>query len=414
MTCLPMNAGPVIEIYYFDAGGGHRNAMRAIAEVMAARYPGHRIVPVDLQKLLEPIDPVHRMTRGLHRSLARVIGPDRAGSMAQPVQSQDLYNGALRRGTTRGLGAILPLLQAYVRRRHQAICSLLRARWHDVATARPALVVSVIPNFNRPLKAALSATHPGVPYLTIITDMADLPPNFWMERQDQHIVCGTKVSEAQARSSGFYRPGQIHPVSGMLLRPSFHAPRSPGFNLARLGLREDRPTLLVMFGGNGSYRATHTILDRLGGARRDLQFIILCGSNRKLLESLQGRPDCHATGMVDNVADYMRLADIVIGKPGPGTISEAVHLGRPIIVEGNGATMPQERPNLDFIRDNGVGLVVRAFDKDIVNAVAAMLGDLSRYHTNIASNLPENRAIFEVAELLVALAEDGQRAVTAA
>ena len=41
----------------------------------------------------------------------------------------------------------------------------------------------------------------------------------------------------------------------------------------------------------------------------------------------------------------MQLADFFIGKPGPGSISEAVQQGLPVIVVDNAWTMPQERYN---------------------------------------------------------------------
>lgn len=41
---------------------------------------------------------------------------------------------------------------------------------------------------------ALSIARPGVPYVTILTDFADLPPHFWIEpRQAQYLVCGTGI-----------------------------------------------------------------------------------------------------------------------------------------------------------------------------------------------------------------------------
>ena len=52
-------AGKIVEIIYFDAGGGHRNAMHALSARIATRHPDWTVVPVDLQKLLEPIDPNH-------------------------------------------------------------------------------------------------------------------------------------------------------------------------------------------------------------------------------------------------------------------------------------------------------------------------------------------------------------------
>jgi UDP-N-acetylglucosamine:LPS N-acetylglucosamine transferase len=126
----------------------------------------------------------------------------------------------------------------------------------------------------------------------------------------------------------------------------------------------------------------------------------MCGNNRNLLESLKGRRDCHAIGFVNNVADYMRIADFFIGKPGPGSLSEAIHMGCPVIVERNASTLPQERANVEWVRDNGLGIVVRSFRKDIASAGERMLRDLDRYKANIEANIPENRAVFEVVDIL--------------
>jgi len=234
-----------------------------------------------------------------------------------------------------------------------------------------------------------------------MTDMVDCPPHFWMEDQDQYLVCGTPKAFEQAVATDFYSPEKIFAVSGMLLRDSFYAPPVPeGLSRTALGLAPDRPTALIMFGGNGSARATHAILARFEKSRLGLQTIVMCGNNAKLAESLKGRAGCHPVGFVSNVADYIRLSDFLIGKPGPGSISEAIHLGRPVIVEGNATTMPQERPNVKWVRDNDVGIVVRSFSKEIVGAVERMLGDLARYKANIKANIPENRAVFEAVDIL--------------
>ena len=47
---------------------------------------------------------------------------------------------------------------------------------------------------------ALSIARPGVPYVTILTDFADLPPHFWIEpRQAQYLVCGTGIVHSAGR-----------------------------------------------------------------------------------------------------------------------------------------------------------------------------------------------------------------------
>jgi len=149
-----------VELFYFDAGGGHRNAMNVLSRRIAESHPDWVVVPVDLQKLLEPIDPVHRLTLKLTGSLRRWLVPVAPRLRLAPLQSQDIYNTALKRGATRGMGAILPILQSFVRRYSAQIERLLIERWRRADTAKPDLMVSVIPNFNRVMfaRCAVSTT----------------------------------------------------------------------------------------------------------------------------------------------------------------------------------------------------------------------------------------------------------------
>lgn len=394
-------ASKTIEIFFFDAGGGHRNAMHALSQQLSQRHPDWIITPVDLQALLEPIDPVNRLTRRLTGSLNRLLLPVAPNVKLPPWQAQDIYNSALKRGTTRGLGAILPILQGFVRRYQPEIEQILVDRWRDPATPRPDLVLSVIPNFNRVMFCALRAFAADIAYATVITDMVDYPPHFWMEDQDQVMICGTPKAAKQARATGFYAEEKIFEVSGMILKDAFYRPAQPGGpTRAGLGLAPDRPTALIMFGGNGSFRATQTILGQFEKAGLGIQSIVMCGKNTRLLDSLKDRPGCHPVGFVNNVADYMRIADFFIGKPGPGSLSEAVHMGCPVIIERNANTLPQERANVEWVRDNGLGIVVRSFRADLAGAGARMVRDLANYKANIAANIPENRAVFEITAIL--------------
>lgn len=401
---FPLPGAPTarIEIFYFDAGGGHRNAMTALSRLIESQHPDWSVVPVDLQALLEPVDPVYRLTRRVTGSLKRLLKPVAPSlSAIEPWQAQDIYNNALKRGVTTGMGTILPVLQRFISRYAPEIESLLVRRWKDPATARPDLVISVIPNFNWVIFGALRRIHPLVPYMTVITDFADCPPHFWMEDQDQAVVCGTDLAYRQAISSGFYRPSEVHLVSGMVLKENFYLPRPDGAPTREmLGLAPDRPVALIMFGGNGSSRATTDILAQIDKTGLGVQSIVMCGKNKPLADELAQRPGCCPVGFVNNVADYMRLADFFIGKPGPGSIAEAFHMGLPVIVEKNSDTMPQERPNPDWIRDKGAGIVIKSFRKETAAAVSDMLRDLALFQDNIRANIPENRGVYEIVDII--------------
>ena len=149
------------------------------------------------------------------------------------------------------------------------------------------MVVSLVPNFNRAMYQALAAARPHAPYVTILTDFADSPPNFWIEpRQAQHVICGTPKAVAQARAAG-YDDRHIHATSGMIIRPDFyrnmHLDR--GAERRKLQLDRDRPTGIVMFGGHGS-KTMRRIARRLD----ETQLILVCGHNLSLADELRAMP----------------------------------------------------------------------------------------------------------------------------
>ena len=104
-------------------------------------------------------------------------------------------------------------------------------------------------------------------------------------------------------------------------------------------------------------------------------------------------------GFTSEVHSYMALADFFIGKPGPGSISEAVRMGLPVIVSKNAWTLPQERYNAEWVEQNGVGVVLKDL-RDIEPAVQRILssGKLAAMHR--ATGCIENRAVFEIPDIL--------------
>lgn len=123
--------------------------------------------------------------------------------------------------------------------------------------------------------------------MTLLTDLADLPPRFWIERgQTQHFVCGTAKAVMQARAMG-HPDERIHATSGMILRPDFYR-ACPGDRAAgrrRLGLHPELPTGIVLFGGHGSL-AMVTIARQLPHT----QLIFACGHNEPLMRRLLSMP----------------------------------------------------------------------------------------------------------------------------
>lgn len=372
---------------YFDAGGGHRSAAMALESVIASQGYNWRVRLVNLQDVLDPLDIFRKLTG---------------------IRLEDIYNLVLAKGWTLGSTYLLPCMHAVIRLYHGAQVKLLTGFWREQA---PDMVVSLVPNFNRALFESLQKALPGVPLVTILTDLADYPPHFWMERQKQHLICGTERARAQAASMG-YCDGQVFTTSGMILRPQFYdlPPFDRREERKKVGFDPDLPTGLVLFGGEGS-NVMYPIAERLGNSASDLQLIMICGRNRSLLDRvgrLKTKNKILLEGFTKKIPRFMQIADFFVGKPGPGSISEALKMRLPVIVERNSWTLPQERYNADWIAEQGVGVVLKNF-RTIDSAVRELLGGGQLAVMKEKIKGLDNRAVFEIPPILQSILERGDK-----
>jgi 1,2-diacylglycerol 3-beta-galactosyltransferase len=366
-----------LDFIYFDAGGGHRAAANALMQVIEKEGRPWEIRLVNLQEVLDEID-IYRKVTG--------------------VRLQDLYNLMLKKGWTLGSPQLTAAMHLVIRLFHGQQVKVLERFWR---ARRPDLVVSLVPNLNRALFDSLARACPGVPLVTVITDIADYPPHFWMERQDQYLICGSAKAVEQARAMG-YGDAKIARVSGMILNPRFYeleplTAEQRAAERAKLGFDPGLPVGLVLFGGQGA-----AVMLDIARRMPERQLLLICGHNRKLAERLRVLP--HAApifveGFTKEVPRYMQLADYVIGKPGPGSISEAVAMRLPVIVERNAWTLPQERYNADWIQEQDVGLVLPNF-REIASAVDRLLEPAQYERFRAATARMDNRAVFEIPEIL--------------
>jgi 1,2-diacylglycerol 3-beta-galactosyltransferase len=368
-----------VVVLFHDAGGGHRNAATALQAVIAKEHPDWTLDLVQFQQLTDRLDVLRRVTG---------------------IRIQEQYNKLLEHNWTLGSVYLLRLLQLTIRLFHRPLVRLLEDYWRR----NPAdAVVSVIPHFNRQIAESWHAVYPERPFVTILTDFADFPPRFWIEPTPvQRVICGTSRAIEQARSLG-KTDEQMDRVSGMILRPEFYeAPGLPAPEARRsLGLEENVTTGMLLFGGYGS-KVMYDIARRLDDARLPLQLIAICGRNEALAERLRARRwniPIHVIGFTREVHKYMEAADFLIGKPGPGSITEAVARHVPVLVECNAWTLPQERYNAGWVTENRVGIVLPNF-RHVVDGVRRMIDPAALAEFTRNTTALENRAVFEIPAIL--------------
>ena len=379
-----MTAAKTIHVLFHDAGGGHRNAAVALKAVCEQERRPWEVKLVQFQELTDHLDVLRRLTG---------------------VRIQEQYNILLRNGWTWGSEYLLRILQLTIRIFHRPMVKLLANYWR----AHPAdLLISVIPHFNREIAESWTSVYPGRPFVTVITDLADFPPRFWIEPvAEQIVVAGSERAAKQGRDFGKSVGKNLYQASGMILRPEFYAEQKETCEAIRrqLGLDLKLPTAIVLFGGYGS-NVIYEIAERMDAARLQLQLILICGKNEKLAERLRARKwniPVHVVGFTREVNRLMHAADFLIGKPGPGSIAEAMISGLPVLVECNSATLPQERYNTEWVTEKKVGVVIGNFKNEVVEAARAFLepGQLNEMKRNVMAQ--HNRAVFEIPEFLATL-----------
>lgn len=369
-----------IDLIFFDAGGGHRSTATALYKVIEKQQPSWQPRLVNIQEIenIEHSDILYKLTG---------------------TRGTDIYNLMLQKGWTLLFPLLQNLAKSNLRQNYSQLIALLENYWQK---HQPDLVVSCIPLFNRVLQESLQKTLPRTPLFTIITDFADCPPNYWIEAQEQFLICPTERAVEQARGLG-HQENRIFSTSGLVINPRFLEPITVDrrSERERFGLDPDLPTGLVMFGGYGS-KVMLEIAKRLECFQDRLQLIFICGRNEKLAKALSKNQTAQkrfVTNFTEDVAYYMHLADFFIGKPGPGSLTEAMAMKLPVITECNASTMIQEKYCCEWIRDKQVGIIISSF-RNIKPAVEKLIQTQSYSHYRANLDSFDNQSVFEIVDIL--------------
>ncbi len=380
-----------IHLIFFDAGGGHRNAATALQVQIEKQGLPLDVSLVNLQEVLDPLDILRKLTG---------------------IRIQEMYNRMLRHGWTLGSPQLMRVLQFVIWMYHRPAVKVLEKFWRETS---PDMVVSLVPHFNRTLRESYSRVFPGRPFVTVLTDLADYPKHFWIESQPQYFVCGTEHAVEQVRKFGDVN-ATVFQTSGMILHPRFYELDNidRDAELRKIGLDPAFPTGIVLFGGYGTWKMLH-ILRQINASQLAVQLILICGKNEKLAEALRrekSRIPIHVEGFTTRIPHFMSLSDFFIGKPGPGSISEALSRHLPVIIDCNAWTLPQERYNARWVREKGVGIVVPSH-RHTAAAVADLLkpGELAKFRAR--TEQMNNRAVFEIPRIFENILNGAPEAGTA-
>jgi 1,2-diacylglycerol 3-beta-galactosyltransferase len=224
---------------------------------------------------------------------------------------------------------------------------------------RPAIIVAFHPMTADPAVRARDRGAVPPPVITVITDLITAHLS-WRDAPVDRVVVPSQEMAARCAKDDT-EPDRYVPL-GLPVAAEFCQPplgEAERKELKReLGVRGD--FLVVLTGGaegsGGLRRRAAAILRQVD----DVDVAVICGRNRSLKRrvsrlagrSAAGRITAH--GFVGNMPDWLRCADVVVGKAGPGTIAEATCCGAPLVLT---SYVPgQEKGNAEYVTGAGAGV----------------------------------------------------------
>jgi len=196
----------------------------------------------------------------------------------------------------------------------------------------------------------------SIPFVMLFADPDRVHASWLSERGASAVFAPTRETYQQALESGFVAE-RVHLV-GWLVRAQFQQALSQArvALLTSLGLDAERFTIFLQGGGEGAAQFTQTV-ERVLEVGEEVQIILATGTHQGLYRRFRDVPRLYALPFTREIAKYMAVADVIMGKAGPNMLFESVALGKPFIAT---TYIPgQEEANLEFIRRHGLGWVAR-------------------------------------------------------
>jgi 1,2-diacylglycerol 3-beta-galactosyltransferase len=325
MTLPATPRKPKILVLFSDTGGGHRSAAQAVIESLEEKHPGgFELDMVDVFRAYAPY-PFNRAPE-LYPAMVKI--PDLWGFGYRMVD-----------GPRRAV-LVMDTLWPWIR---PAAKQLVREHPMD-------LVFCVHPLFNAPVLRALGKHRP--PFITTVTDLVTAP-NYWFHRREDVCVVPTEQVRRTALRNGL-RPEQVK-LLGLPISKKFMVTEDKQALRAKLGWPEDRPVVLMIGGAEGMGPLYDTARN-ISYTSPESALVVITGRNEKLkrrMESADWTIPFFVYSFVNTMPDFMKAADILVTKAGPGTISEALASGLPMVL--NSRIPGQEDGNVRYVVEEGAG-----------------------------------------------------------
>jgi UDP-N-acetylglucosamine:LPS N-acetylglucosamine transferase len=290
---------------------------------------------------------------------------------------EQFYNMMLKRGWIRSMNFLA---------RHIAP-RLFRSRTHKlekiinsyIRAYQPDLIISLIPYINYP--ASEAARKQDIPFLLVTTDNDLRNWSYGLEKVSHpnfKVTIGSDLPTTRGILLRKKIPDTSIETIGLPLRPDFISERDAAQIREEYHIPAGKPIILIMMGGAGN-KSAYDYARKIGEMDLSTHVIVCTGRNDKLRKELM-KIRLHASnsmtifGFTDKIADLMAISDLIITKPGPGTINEAIAMHLPILIDHIDASLFWERANSEMVVKYGIGQKINDY-REMRKVIRGYLAD---------------------------------------
>lgn len=327
-----------ILVIYETAGGGHQAAAKAIDGALATMYPGEfEVVLMQVRTATDSQRVSHLMD--VYNHLLK-IKPSYSNMGMRVMNNLNVEKVAV------------PLMPKVLKN--------LEKTFREV---KPDMIISVfgVVNYSAVQLLKKMGWYGKVPYVIWCTDLTKYFLRNWAVPEADLTIALHPEAKEQLVDYGVPE-NKIRVLSGLPVNKKFLTKRSKFEARQELGLDPTRFTVLISMGGV-AVGATYVFTRQLAASGLPVQVIAVCGKNERLklrTDKLAAKVDIPVKvfGFTDQMPLLMDAADVMIGKPGPGTIAEAIAKELPMLIDASHEPMAQEKGNLDMVVRQQLGLKI--------------------------------------------------------
>lgn len=358
-------------------GGGHRQAALALGEALTICAPHIHHTTVDFIKEWNPA-----LNRLAEASYCQAV-------VHAPFLWREFYAATARSASNRGLQRAFNRL------------FIPRAR-RLLATYRPRVVVCFYPVPATVMAQLKADGETGAALVTVITDQT--VHSQWLHPGTDLYLVGSNQVRDGLIARGI--PPERVVATGIPVSPAFARTRTAVEARRALNLDQHLPVVIVTSGAQGMFRGASSLCHGLVRSPVTMQVVVIAGHNERLrarvARATAGGPNpALVLGFVSNMAEWMAAADLLVGKAGGLTTTEALARNLPMVIIN---PIPgQEEANTDFL--TSAGAAIRAQDtKEAIGLVEALLADPEGLQSmrRAARRIARPRAAFDAAARVLA------------